>query len=428
VFIIVLWDTGTFPFTFQYSDVLFSQSMNFICAMLLLFMDEEDAFWLLCCVVEELTFFDGVYYYQADLAGVRIDQYVFSYLVEETLPKCHQRLQQLNVAIEPLTINWFLCLFVNSVPLETTLRIWDAFFLEGTRTLFRAGLALLKVNEKLILKAQTSEQLMTFLKAFTRSALDCDHFARICFDSFSVGSVPYRQIFQLRTRFRLEVCNPNPSNVSLSHQISSPRGEAESWDQSRVDDGLKIKLEEEPKEDLQSQASWPMITPFGESDRGGNALDNSVEHPNSGQMVHVDSKYADRFFPLSFHITSLSKFHSSHSTSKLSVGNSPKGIPTYLEADEVKADAEDQEGVAVSNQSTPNSVLQELGSSLPNFSKRSDGDNNELLGSSGTNFSPPIRRPAARSEIYVPNLIAKLVQRHNAKVNKALEVESEQKE
>jgi hypothetical protein len=29
-----------------------SQSMNFVCALLLLFMDEEDAFWLLATMVE----------------------------------------------------------------------------------------------------------------------------------------------------------------------------------------------------------------------------------------------------------------------------------------------------------------------------------------------------------------------------------------
>ena len=74
--------------------------MNFICALLLLFIEEEDAFWLLTVMVEDLTkipetddspiysskvpllidpahHLKGIFYYQNDLAGSTIDQYVF---------------------------------------------------------------------------------------------------------------------------------------------------------------------------------------------------------------------------------------------------------------------------------------------------------------------------------------------------------------
>lgn len=78
----------------------YCQSMNFICALLLLFMEEEEAFWLLTVMVEDLTkipeneeapvysskviatpepsqHFKGIFYYQNDLAGSTIDQMVF---------------------------------------------------------------------------------------------------------------------------------------------------------------------------------------------------------------------------------------------------------------------------------------------------------------------------------------------------------------
>jgi hypothetical protein len=79
------------------------------------------------------------------------------------------------------------------------------FFFEGTRMLFRAGLALLKLNQNLILKAKSCDQLMTFLRAFTKSALDCDHFIQTCFDSNMIGSVSKRRILELRARYRQEV-------------------------------------------------------------------------------------------------------------------------------------------------------------------------------------------------------------------------------
>ncbi len=66
-----------------------------------------------------------------------------------------------------------MCLFVNTLPLETTLHVWDCMFCEGPKVLFRAALTLLKINEELILRARDFEQLLTFLKCFSHSAVDC---------------------------------------------------------------------------------------------------------------------------------------------------------------------------------------------------------------------------------------------------------------
>ena len=51
--------------------------------------------------------------------------------------------RRLQLPIEPLTVNWFLCLFVNTLPLETALHLWDCTFYEGIKVLFRAALAVL---------------------------------------------------------------------------------------------------------------------------------------------------------------------------------------------------------------------------------------------------------------------------------------------
>ena len=36
-----------------------------------------------------------------------------------------------------VTCKWFLCIFVNCLPLATTLRVWDLFFHDGNEVLFR---------------------------------------------------------------------------------------------------------------------------------------------------------------------------------------------------------------------------------------------------------------------------------------------------
>merc|ERR1712106_995444 len=49
------------------------------------------------------------------------------------------------------SLNWFLCLFVDTLPVNTYLHIWDAFLFEGSKVLFRYALATLKsLEEKLM--------------------------------------------------------------------------------------------------------------------------------------------------------------------------------------------------------------------------------------------------------------------------------------
>ncbi len=134
----------------------YCQSLNFIVGLFLLFMDEEDAFWLLVHLVEDVACvgatgggsepgaaantgssasssgggggggaaIDGhiSFYYQRDLAGIRIDQLVFKALVAEKLPKVGDKLTSLKVPVEPLTINWFMCMLIHTLPLEVNRR------------------------------------------------------------------------------------------------------------------------------------------------------------------------------------------------------------------------------------------------------------------------------------------------------------------
>jgi hypothetical protein len=57
--------------------------MNFIAGALLLFMGEEDTFWALTVVVEDLL--PG--YFAIDLVAAQVDQLVFKHLVRAAAPR-----------------------------------------------------------------------------------------------------------------------------------------------------------------------------------------------------------------------------------------------------------------------------------------------------------------------------------------------------
>ena len=58
--------------------------------------------------------------------------YIPGTLIAEQLPKLHAKLEENYVELAPIVLKWFLCLYVNTLPLAATLRVWDCFFHEGT--------------------------------------------------------------------------------------------------------------------------------------------------------------------------------------------------------------------------------------------------------------------------------------------------------
>lgn len=50
--------------------------------------------------------------------GSLTDQQVLRSLIEEYLPNVHKQLVDLNVPIAVITLPWFLCLFIRTIPWE----------------------------------------------------------------------------------------------------------------------------------------------------------------------------------------------------------------------------------------------------------------------------------------------------------------------
>lgn len=123
----------------------YCQAMNYICAVLLLHMCEEKAFWVMATMIEDILPND---YYLPNMMGSRTDQQVFQSCIAWKLPHIHSKIKETKTGLEPVTMPWFLCIFVNTLPLYTACRVWDCLFWEGAIILFRVGLACLKLKEK----------------------------------------------------------------------------------------------------------------------------------------------------------------------------------------------------------------------------------------------------------------------------------------
>ena len=65
--------------------------------------------------------------------GPQADQRVLKDFMAEKMPRLMQHCEEHNVDVSLITFNWFLVAFVESLPSDILLRVWDAFLFEGTK-------------------------------------------------------------------------------------------------------------------------------------------------------------------------------------------------------------------------------------------------------------------------------------------------------
>lgn len=142
-------------------DVGYCQSMNYIAALLLFHMSEEQSFWVMAALIEDIL---PPNYYTPSLLGGRVDQQVFQSCVAWKLPQVYSVFKETNTLLEPIICPWFLCLYINVLPLSAVCRVWDCMFWEGSVVLFRIGLAMIKSKTREIIEANDFIKIYTVLK------------------------------------------------------------------------------------------------------------------------------------------------------------------------------------------------------------------------------------------------------------------------
>lgn len=183
------------------SHVGYCQGMNFVAGLLLLVMKrEEDAFWMLAVLLENVLFQDC---YTNDLSGSHVEQRVFKDLLNKKCPRLAAHLELIGFDVSLVITEWFLCLFAKSLPSETTLRVWDVLFNEGAKVLFRVALALFKIKEEELLATQQVWEVVSIFQTATRHLFDPDALLKVAFEK--LGSMTTQTIAKQRSKQQVAV-------------------------------------------------------------------------------------------------------------------------------------------------------------------------------------------------------------------------------
>ena len=155
------------------------QGMGFLAALFLLYMDEENAFWMLKAVFEKYGLEDV---YMREFPGLRKRLYVFINLLKKFMPKIYNKLIELNIFPTMYASQWFFTCFANCLPFNIVVRIFDCYLLEGEKIIYRIALALFKLKEKYLLKGKSFETIMEKMKSITNEINDPDRLLETAFD------------------------------------------------------------------------------------------------------------------------------------------------------------------------------------------------------------------------------------------------------
>ncbi|XP_040842446.1 small G protein signaling modulator 3 isoform X4 [Ochotona curzoniae] len=143
-----------------YPEIGYCQGTGMVAACLLLFLEEEDAFWMMGAVIEDLL---PASYFSTTLLGVQTDQRVLRQLIVQYLPRLDKLLQEHDIELSLITLHWFLTAFASVVHIRLLLRIWDLFFYEGSLVLFQTTLGMLRLQEEELIQSENSASIFNTL-------------------------------------------------------------------------------------------------------------------------------------------------------------------------------------------------------------------------------------------------------------------------
>ena len=153
-------------------EIGYCQGLNFLVALLLMQMPEEDAFWMLVVLMKEprfnlqRLFGPGLPMLQDMFRRHELELF-------ETLPDLYTHFLHQGIRTSMYSSAWFHTLFTSSFPLRTSLRVFDVLLLEGLDIIFVVTMRIMRACKATLLRTYDLD-IVTFLRDVPQTYLDPD--------------------------------------------------------------------------------------------------------------------------------------------------------------------------------------------------------------------------------------------------------------
>ncbi|XP_047918568.2 USP6 N-terminal-like protein isoform X1 [Anser cygnoides] len=144
------------------TEVGYCQGMSQITALLLMYMNEEDAFWALVKLLSGPKHAMHGFFIPGFPKLLRFQEH-HDKILKKFLSKLKQHLDSQEMSTSFYTTKWFFQCFLDRTPFTLSLRLWDIYILEGERVLTAMSYTIMKLHRKHLMKLQM-EELVEFLQ------------------------------------------------------------------------------------------------------------------------------------------------------------------------------------------------------------------------------------------------------------------------
>jgi len=186
-------------------DVGYCQGMSDMTAFILMYLLEEDAFWMLVQLLN-----DKKYNLRARfLPGFPLLQqtfWIWEKLLAKYVPKIAKHLSAIGISTIFYATKWFLLVFLDAFPFPILVRIWDLFLLIGYDVVYTVGIRMMKKFQKRILSLEM-DQVMAYFKTWESLVVDPD----VLIAYLMKRRIKSKEIRALEKQYNKELKNDLPS-------------------------------------------------------------------------------------------------------------------------------------------------------------------------------------------------------------------------
>lgn len=177
-------------------NIGYCQSLNFLAGLLLIFLDQDEEKTFIMLDVITSVHLPGTH---AKVLEANVDIGVLMTCIQESMPavwaKIDDNAEEMmgkprggpNQSVSRLptislaTTAWFMSCFIGNLPIECVLRVWDVFFLEGSKTLFRIALTIFKLGEPEIRSITENMEVFQLVQTIPRRLIDANLLMEACY-------------------------------------------------------------------------------------------------------------------------------------------------------------------------------------------------------------------------------------------------------
>jgi len=129
--------------------------MTEIAGILLMYMPEEDAFWTLVQLLNEPSYAMRNMFLTG-FPALHTAFHCHTQLVKKYLPRLHEHFEHENISSIYYATKWFMTLFLDVLPWELCLRVWDVLFFEGIHIIHTIALRILELQQSVYIEEKPS--------------------------------------------------------------------------------------------------------------------------------------------------------------------------------------------------------------------------------------------------------------------------------